>query len=201
MSFSTGEIPRIQSAAGQLMRTYRSVFLFEGITLIFLGIFAIILPAIATLAATIIFAWVLLIGGFVGLVATFEARHAPGFWWSLLSGLLGIVVGVLLFIWPASGALSLTVLLAIFFAVEGVASIMYAIAHRRETSTHWGWMFAAGFADLLLAGVIVAELPSTAVWVLGMLVGIDMLLGGAALIVMGAAARKEITLTNSGDKS
>jgi hypothetical protein len=67
-------------------------------------------------------------------------RQAPGFGWSLLSAVLGIAVGVLLLWWPLTGALSLTVMLTVFFVIEGVASIFYALEHKRELSARWGWV-------------------------------------------------------------
>ena len=166
-----------------------AVFLIEGIILVILGIAAIALPPIATLAFTIIIGWVFLISGVVGLFTTFWARHVPGFWWSLISAIIGIAAGVVLLLWPITGTLSLTLVLIAFFVVEGIVSIMYAIEHRNQLTGRWGWMLVSGIIDLILAGIIFAGLPGTAVWALGLLVGINMLFGGAALIAMALAAR------------
>jgi uncharacterized membrane protein HdeD (DUF308 family) len=70
----------------------------------------------------------------VGLFTTFWARHAPGFWWSLLSATLAIGAGLVLLAWPVGGAVSLTLVLIVFFLIEGIASIMYALEHRRQLS-------------------------------------------------------------------
>ncbi len=80
-----------------------ALFLIEGIILVILGIAAIALPPIATLALTIIIGWVFLISGGVGLFTTFWARHVPGFWWSLISAIIGIAAGVVLLLWPDHG--------------------------------------------------------------------------------------------------
>jgi uncharacterized membrane protein HdeD (DUF308 family) len=165
------------------------LFLAEGIILVILGIAAIALPPIATLAFTIIIGWVFLISGVVGLFTTFWARHVPGFWWSLISAIIGIAAGVVLLLWPITGTLSLTLVLIAFFFIEGIVSIMYAIEHRNQLTGRWGWMLVSGIIDLILAGIIFAGLPETAVWALGLLVGINMLFGGAALIAMALAAR------------
>jgi uncharacterized membrane protein HdeD (DUF308 family) len=165
------------------------LFLAEGIILVILGIAAIALPPIATLAFTIIIGWVFLISGVVGLFTTFWARHVPGFWWSLISAIIGIAAGVVLLLWPITGTLSLTLVLIAFFVIEGIVSIMYAIEHRNQLTGRWGWMLVSGIIDLILAGIIFAGLPETAVWALGLLVGINMLFGGAALIAMALAAR------------
>jgi uncharacterized membrane protein HdeD (DUF308 family) len=120
-------------------------------------------------------------------------RHAPGFWWSLLSAVLGIAAGVVLLAWPVSGAISLTLLLIVFFIIEGVASIMYALEHKRDLSGRWGWMLTSGIIDLILAAIIFAGLPGTAAWALGLLVGINMLFGGGAMVGMALHARGEPT--------
>jgi uncharacterized membrane protein HdeD (DUF308 family) len=166
------------------------LFLVEGIILIILGLAAIALPLIATIALTILIGWLFLISGIVGLITTFWARHAPGFWWSLLSGLIGITAGVVLLAWPISGTISLTLVLIAFFVVEGIASIMYAIEHRGQASARWGWMLVSGIIDLVLAAIIFLGLPGTALWALGLLVGINLLFGGTALIAMALSARQ-----------
>jgi uncharacterized membrane protein HdeD (DUF308 family) len=77
-----------------------------------------------------------------------------------------------------------------FFIVEGAVSIMFALDHKRELSGQWGWMLVSGIIDLALAIMIFAGLPSTAAWALGLLVGINMVFGGAAMIAMALHARK-----------
>ena len=156
------------------------LFLIEGIVLVILGIVAILVPLIATLAFTILIGWLFLISGIVGLITTIWARHAPGFWWSLISALIGILAGLALLASPVTGALSLTLVLIAFFIIEGVASIMYAVDHRRQLTGSWVWMLLSGIIDIILAGIILLGLPETAVWALGLLVGINMLFGGAA---------------------
>jgi len=171
------------------MRSYWLLFVIEGLVLLVLGALAIVVPPIATLGITIFIGWLLLISGVVGLVMTFAARHAPGFWWSLVSGLLGVAAGLVLLVWPVSGALSLTLVLTAFFIVEGVASIMYALDHRRQLSGRWGWMLFSGIVDLVLAAIIIAGFPGTALWALGTLVGVNMIFGGASLVGIGLHAR------------
>jgi uncharacterized membrane protein HdeD (DUF308 family) len=146
-------------------------------------------PLIATIALTIVIGWLFLISGIVGLITTFWARHAPGFWWSLISALIGIAAGIVLLAWPLSGSVSLTLVLIAFFVIEGIATVLYAIEHRGQLSGRWGWMLVSGIVDLILAAIIFAGLPGTALWALGLLVGINLLFGGAALIAMALAAR------------
>jgi len=174
--------------AGALADSWRFL-LIEGIILVVLGAAAIIVPPIATLAVEIILGWLFFISGIVGLVMTFMMRHAPGFWWSLFSAVLSIAAGAVLIGWPVSGVMSLTLLLIAFFILEGIATIMYALDHKRELSGRWGWMLASGIVDLALAAIIFAGLPGTAAWAIGLLVGINMLFGGSALIGLAMHAR------------
>ncbi len=81
-------------------------------------------------------------------------------------------------------------MLIAFFIIEGVVSIMFALDHKRELSGQWGWMLMSGLIDLVLAVMIFAGLPSTAAWAVGLLVGINMMFGGTALIAMALHARK-----------
>jgi uncharacterized membrane protein HdeD (DUF308 family) len=180
----------VQRAVEGALHRHWVLFLVEGIVLLVLGTLAVLVPPIATLAVTILFGWLFLISGGVGLVMTFWMRNAPGFWWSLVSAVLGIAVGILLLARPLGGALSLTILLVAFFIIEGVASIMFALDHKRELSGQWGWMLVSGIIDLALAMMIFAGLPSTAAWALGLLVGVNMIFGGAAMIAMALHARR-----------
>jgi uncharacterized membrane protein HdeD (DUF308 family) len=165
------------------------MFLVEGIVLLVLGLVAIVLPTVATLAIELIIGWVLLLSGVLGLIMTWRLRGAAGTNWSLVSAVVGIVAGVMLLRWPVSGALSLTLVLSVFFLLEGLATVMFAIEHRSSASGRWGWMLMSGIVDLILAGVLLLGLPGTAAWALGLLVGINMILGGFALIGMALRGR------------
>ncbi len=189
MSIRPSDIDRLERrVAGALRDHWRFLFI-EGIVLMVLGAAAIIIPPIATLAVAIIVGWLFLVSGVVGLVMTFLMRQAPGFWWSLFSAVLALAVGVALIGWPVGGALSLTLLLIAFFVMEGVATIMYALDHKRELSARWGIVLVSGLVDLAVAAIIYAGLPGTAAWAIGLLVGINMLFGGAALIAFAWHAR------------
>jgi uncharacterized membrane protein HdeD (DUF308 family) len=190
MTMNQPHIEKIQRAVATSLHEHWVLFLVEGIVLVALGLLAIVLPPIATLAVEILFGWLFLISGIVGLITTFWMRQAPGFWWALLSAALGIAAGIVLLAWPLSGVLTLTLILIVFFTLEGVASIMFALEHKRELSGRWGLMLASGLVDLIVAGIILAGLPGTAAWAIGILVGINMVFGGSALIAMAMHARE-----------
>ena len=165
------------------------LFLVEGIVLVVLGATAVVIPPLATLATTIVLGWLLLVSGIMGLITTFWLRSAPGFWWSLASGVLAIAVGVMLLAAPVRGAVSLTFVLIAFFIIEGAFSIMFALDHKRQLTGRWGWMAVSGVVDIILGGLIFAGLPSTAAWAIGLLVGINLIFGGMALAIMAVYAR------------
>ena len=154
----------------------------EGILLAVLGIAAMIAPMIASVAFTIFLGWMFLISGVAGLAMTFWARQMPGFWWSLISAGRPVadVIG---------DRLTLTIVIGAYFLAEGVATIMYALEHRRELSERWSWMLFAGILDILISAMIITGLPGSAEWAIGLLVGINLLFGGASLIGMALAAR------------
>jgi uncharacterized membrane protein HdeD (DUF308 family) len=186
---SSNDLQQLRSVFRETVGHHWVLFLSEGIALLALGTLAIIVPALASLAATLVLGWILLLSGIVGLIATIRARHAPGLWWSLISALIGVVAGVLLLGWPLQGMFSLTAVLIAFLILEGVVSILYALEHRRGVSGRWGWMLASGILDLVLGGILLAGLPGSAVWALGIIIGINMIFGGWALIAMALAAR------------
>jgi uncharacterized membrane protein HdeD (DUF308 family) len=189
MSTNQPDIAKFQRAVANTLHKHWVLFLVEGVVLLVLGATAVVLPLLATLALTIIIGWLFLVSGVVGLVTTFWMRQAPGFWWSLISAVLGVAVGFVLLASPLSGAFSLTLVLVVFFIIEGAASIMFALDHKRELTGKWGWMLVSGIVDLVLGAMIFGGLPSTAAWAIGLLVGINMVFGGAALIAMALHAR------------
>jgi uncharacterized membrane protein HdeD (DUF308 family) len=184
------DIARLQSDMNAAVRAHWKAFLIEGILLTILGLAAIIVPPLASLAVTILLGWMFLISGAVGLALTFWARQMPGFWWSLISAVLAVGAGIILLAQPVEGTLTLTIVVGAYFLAEGVATIMYALEHRRELSERWSWLLVAGIMDLLIAAVIILGLPGSALWAVGLLVGINLLFGGASLIGMALAARK-----------
>jgi uncharacterized membrane protein HdeD (DUF308 family) len=184
--------PNFPTAVRRSIHDHWRMFLIEGIVLVVLGFAAIIVPPIAGLATTIFLGWLFVVGGIVGLIATFGARQAPGFGWSLVSALVALAAGIVLLWNPLAGLATLTYVLIAFFIIDGVLVIALALHHRRELSGRWEWMLIGGIMDLVLAAIILAGLPGTIAWALGLLVGIDLLWGGISLIGMALAARQAI---------
>jgi len=194
---------RVPETATRSIHNHWILFVVEGAALILLGLLAIVIPSIASANVTVVLGWLFLVSGAVGSATTYWARQAPGFWWSLVSALLAIVVGVVLIAnksqdlygglmgWPFEKVGPLRLILVLFFLVEGGASIMFAFEHQRQFSGRWAWMLASGVVDIVLASIIIFDLPGTSAWTMGLLVGINMILGGVALTAMGLHARAE----------
>ena len=184
------DVTRLQTEMRGTVQVHWKAFLIEGIVLAVLGLAAMIAPLIASLAFTIFLGWMFLISGLAGLAMTFWARQMPGFWWSLLSAALAVLAGGILLAKPEQGIVTLTIVVGAYFLAEGVVTIMYALEHRRELSGRWSWLLISGVMDLLIAFIIVAGLPDSANWAIGLLVGINLVLGGASLVGMALAARQ-----------
>ncbi|WP_439392430.1 HdeD family acid-resistance protein [Bradyrhizobium sp. PMVTL-01] len=190
---SPEDFSRLQSAMSQAVKAHWRAFLFEGILLAVLGIAALIVPPLASLATAIFLGWVFLISGIGGLIVTYWARRTPGFWWSLISAAVACFAGLLLLARPMQAVLTLTIVLGAYFLAEGVATIMYALEHRRELSGRWSWLLISGLVDIAIAFMVITGLPSSAEWAIGVLVGINLLFGGATLIGVSLAARNSNT--------
>ena len=192
MTINKIDTARVEAAVAKALHAHWRLFLFEGLVLLVLGLLAIVLPRIATVAIELLLGWLLLISGVIGLITTLRMRSAPGVGWAMVSAFLGIAAGLILLWGPLSGAITMALILTLFFLLEGIASILYALDHRRELSGRWGWMLFSGVVDLLLAGLIFLGLPGTAAWAIGLLVGINMIFGGSALIGMALRARSSL---------
>lgn len=190
MSSSSFDTNSASDPLKRALHDHWRMYLVEGIVLVILGIGAIVLPLMAGLAVTVILGWLFLVGGIVGLVATIRTRGAPGFNWSLLSGIVAVAAGLVLLWNPLTGLVTLTYVLVAYFIADGIFIIALAISHRRELVGRWEWMLFNGIIDLILAAIIVSGLPGTLAWALGLLVGIDLVFGGIALIGIANAARR-----------
>jgi uncharacterized membrane protein HdeD (DUF308 family) len=179
----------LNAAIAKSLHEHWKLLLIEGIVLLVLGAAAIAIPPLAGLAATIWLGWILIIGGVVGIYTTMRAQGMPGYGLSLLSAILAVVAGALLLWNPMQGLVTLTYVLIAFFLIDGLTMIFLAIAHRRELSGRWQWLAFNGVIDLILAAVILGGLPGSAAWALGLLLGIDLVFGGASLIAMALAAK------------
>ena len=186
------ELDDMRRRLAEAFHAHWKFFLAEGIVMLVLGLLAIAVPEIASLAFAILIGWLFFIGGIFRTMSVLRHRQMPGFFWSLLTAVLAIVLGLVLLLRPIAGVLTLTLALVVFFVVEGVAAILLAIEHRRHLAS-WGWVLLSGLVDLLLAFLIWDGWPSSAGWAIGLLVGINMVFVGMSLIMTALAARNMAT--------
>jgi uncharacterized membrane protein HdeD (DUF308 family) len=181
--------PPARPGSASTARDHWQLHLVEGALLVLLGLFALFMPPWFGIA---LFGWLFLVGGLAGLITTFVMWRAPGFYWSLLSATLTMGVGAMLFMQPLLGIVTLFFLLVAFLILEGIVTIMFGLEHWRQLGGRWGWMLASGIVDLSLAAVILIGLPGSSAWAVGLIIGINLVFGGAAMIGMAVAARPRI---------
>jgi uncharacterized membrane protein HdeD (DUF308 family) len=192
MTTANPTLVEMQRTIGDTLRAHWRLYVFQGALMIVLGMLAVAVPAFATLTVDIYVGWLFLISGVLGLIAMFSARNVPGFLWTLATALLSIVVGGVLLWKPVEGALSLTIVLTAFFIVEGVFQSAAALIYRDAIQSTWGWLFTSGLADLALAAMILVGWPGSAAWVLGLLVGVNLLTSGWAVVMVALGARDTV---------
>jgi uncharacterized membrane protein HdeD (DUF308 family) len=163
--------------------------MFQGILLIFLGAVAIAFPLIATVAVEQVFAALLLIVGGYSLAAALGRKHVGTVQrvFATLWAVLTLVTGLLLVFKIGAGVLTLTILLASYFAAQGIVTILAAFKFSGTTAM-W-MMLLSGVVSLILAYMIFSGFPSSAGWVLGLLFGINMIFTGAYFISMSFAIK------------
>ena len=173
---------------GEAIRRHWVLFLIQGLIMIVLGVLAIGEPMVASVAVALFAGWLFLFSGVIGLAGVFTARRVPGFWWNLLTALLGIAIGLYLILRPLRGIVTLTLAIAIYFGAQGITQIITAITQRSMLRS-WGWMVFGGIVNILLFVLIITGLPGTAEWTLGLLFGINLLMWGFTLVMTALACR------------
>ena len=180
-------------------RSHWPILLIEGIGLILFGILAALIPPLITIGIASSLGWVFIFGGMAAMFVYFRLYRTTGFRQRLFLAVLSMIAGVALLIKPLSGIILLTVILILGFAVIGAAKLVYPLERLRYPSGYQPWIRASGVVDLVLAAWMFADLPATALWAPGLLLGANMILGGIALVVLALAERRKLA-TKSGLK-
>jgi len=172
----------------EAIRSHWMLFLVQGLVMAVLGLMAAAEPMFASFAVEIFAGWLFVIAGIVGLASAFTAQRMPGYWWSVLTAALAIIFGAYLLWQPLAGVLSITLVVAAFFAAQGVTQIITAVQHRGVLGS-WFWMVVGGVVNLVLAAIIVTGWPGSATWTLGLLFGINMFMWGVSLVMTAIGCR------------
>ncbi len=174
----------------EALKKYRTWYMIYGALLIVLGVLAIAMPNMATLAVELMVGWLLVIGGVFGLIASLSGgQSTPGFWWNLLIAVLYLVAGIALLWHPVAGAVTLTLILTAYLIAGGITKAVMSVNLRNLIPKAWTWMLLSGIVDIVLAVLILSGWPGSAGWVIGLLVGINLLMTGVALVVASIYSR------------
>jgi uncharacterized membrane protein HdeD (DUF308 family) len=158
------------------------------VVFIILGVLAIVEPGVAGLAVTILVGWLLIFGGVAHLIAAFSGGGTGRVVWHVFLGLIYVVGGIYYLTHPLLGLGTLTLLLGgIILVGAALEFIAYFLVRSRSGS---GWLLLNGLIALLVGGLILAHWPSSTVWAIGTLVGVNLLMTGISRLMVGMAARK-----------
>ena len=163
-------------------------FMALGILMIMLGIIAIGAPFASGIAVNLLIGWLLVISGVAHAVHAFKSSGWRGVLVQFLCGLLYLGVGIMMIVNPIGGLLALTVTVLAYFIVSGIFKIVIAI--RSEHLPQRGWVTVSGILSLVLAIYVGSQFPSSALWVIGLMVGIEMMFSGWAFVMIAMAARR-----------
>jgi len=169
---------------------HRTWFMVVGVCLIILGIVAIAFPFATTIAAKVLLGWIFLIGGLVQLFHAFSTPKWSAFFLNLLVGVLYVIAGGWLAFFPLTGIVTLTVFLAAMFIAQGILEVVMAFRLRPQEG--WGWVLISGLVAFAVGILIFGRLPTSAVWAIGLLVGINMISSGWAYFFLALAAGKRV---------
>lgn len=164
----------------------RGWFIALGIVMIVVGSAAIIFPFVATVSTKIFLAWFLIIGGITQAIHAFWVKDWGGFFWAFLVGLLEVFAGAFLLVYPVAGIIALTIYVAVVFIVEGIIRALLAFQLKPEAG--WIWMLIGGIVSIFLGAMLWAKLPSSAIWAIGLLVGLNIAMAGWTLLMIAMAA-------------
>ena len=177
--------------AEKFVKKASGLYIAIAVAFIILGIMAIVEPGVAGLAVTVLVGWLLLFGGAAHMVAAFSGGGAGRVVWHVLVALLYIAGGLYFLMHPLLGLGSLTLLLGVIILVAAVFELVAYFRSRAESGS--GWLLINGLITLLLGGLIYFHWPSSSVWAIGTLVGVNLLMTGISRLMLGLAARKLVT--------
>jgi uncharacterized membrane protein HdeD (DUF308 family) len=163
-------------------------FLAVGVTLVLCGLIAVTLPAITSIAASLVLGVTLTVVGIVKIVEAFSVKEWAGFLWQLMLGVVEVVGGVLIYVSPFKRAIAITLLIAVVFVVQGITQI--ALAFKIRPQPGWRWLFIAGVAALCASIALALKFPYTRYYSPSTLGGISLLLAGCAYFVIALAIRR-----------
>jgi uncharacterized membrane protein HdeD (DUF308 family) len=169
-----------------------------GIVLIVIGTIAVGMPFAGSLATVMVLSYLLIAGGIAQLVGAFWTRDWSGFFLSLLTGVLYVVLGVVFLRHPADALRFMTLLLACALMVSGLFRIIGSLFYQFP---QWGWTLLGGVINLALGLYIYSLWPLDSFIIIGLFVGIDMIFTGWTWVALALAVKKLGRRFTAGDSS
>ncbi len=166
----------------------RTSIMIFGIIMTLIGVVALVYPLTTAIVVKIMIGWVLLIAGLSQIIFSFSTTRWTDFFLELIVGILFAIVGIWLAFFPLTGILTLTLLLAFTFIIQGVLEIVSSFRMRPHEG--WGWVLFAGILGVVIGLMILGRFPSSAAWAIGLLVGINLIASGVAYIALAMSARR-----------
>ncbi len=157
-----------------------------GIVSVLVGIAAFIWPFAATYAATMVIGILLFVSGVFSIAAGLFGQGHEGRLYAVIFGVLTVIVGAIMVFEPVTGALSLTLIMAVWLAVRGVLEVVLGLRMRRRR----GLMIVLGVLNILLAIFIMVTVPWSALTLPGFILGVSFLVGGITAITAASDHRK-----------
>jgi uncharacterized membrane protein HdeD (DUF308 family) len=180
----------LDSAAAELSQfigRHRGWFIAEGLVFLLLGVLAILFPFIASVALEIYFGALLLVGGVATGIRAIAAKGVPHRGSSIVLAILTVIAGLILLIFEPAGLLALTLVLASFFIVQGIFEIMHGVQAKGQPGRDW--LIVSGIMGVIVGALLWLGLPSTALWAVGTLAGINFIFTGLALLAITAVRK------------
>ena len=178
----------MRDAMRETVKRHSLWYLIQGALMVLAGIFAVMFPIFSFLAVAVVLGWLLIISGITQGISLIGARNVPHFWLQLLSVVLSVVIGLMFIRNPGQGLVVLTMLLIVYFMVEGISKVIFSLTIR--PFPNWGWVLASGLIGILAAVYLWSSMPVKAVWLLGLLLGVLLISEGAALGYLAWQVRK-----------
>jgi uncharacterized membrane protein HdeD (DUF308 family) len=172
-----------------MLKQNKGLFIVEGILFVILGLLAIAVPVLFTFSVELLFGGLLIVGGFLQGYRAYTLWEKPGFYISIFAAILSLILGFIFIANPLKGVLTLTAVLMLYFFISGVFKIVLGFELRQTPS--WGWLIFSGIIAIFMGGIIYSGWPGTAFWVIGLLLGIDMLFFGISLLSLAFAVDKK----------
>ena len=177
----------MRDAMRETVKRHSLWYLIQGILMVLGGILALAYPLFTSATVVLFLGWVLIITGLVQGISLIGAKNVPHFWLQLVSVVLAVIIGFLFVRDPGQALLTVTLLLIVFFMVEGISKIIFSLTIR--PFPNWGWVLASGVIGVLLSVYLLSN-PVAAVWLLGLLIGVMLISEGTALGYLAWQVRK-----------